>query len=309
MRILLAGAMGQLGLALTRELLEKKHDFDMKLLLTVENWGQWNSFYERLSKKGLLDERVDIHIMDVTDENSVSTVCGGFYPDIIINATAFTAVDRAENEEGRELSHAINVEGVRYLAKAAKRMEAKLVHISTDYVFDGKKGEAYIEEDEPKPLNVYGKTKAEGEKEVEKLCEKYFIIRTSWLYGEGKNFVRTMLALAETKKELRVVDNQYGVPTAAKELARLIVYLIQTEKYGIWHGANEGSTNWYEFACEIMKLAGKEVEVIPVSDEEYKTEAKRPRYSVLKNKRLEEETDFRMKEWKEALKEYLEEKN
>lgn len=305
MRILIAGAMGQLGIALTRELLEKEHDFDVRLLLTVEAMEQWNRLYDRLSGRRLLKGNVDIHVMDVTDENAVRTVCESFMPEIILNATAFTAVDGAESEEGRELAEAINVKGVSYLAKMAKKLEAKLVHISTDYVFDGTKGEAYVEEDEPAPLNVYGKTKAEGEEEVRKLCEKFFIIRTSWLYGEGKNFVKTMLELADTKKELKVVENQYGAPTSAKELARLIVFLMQTEKYGIWHGANEGSTNWYGFAVEIMKMKGKEVQVIPVSDEEYKTEAKRPGYSVLWNKRLREETDFRMKDWKEALKDYL----
>ena len=304
MRILVTGAEGQLGKAVIRELLGKKQDFDFKLMLTVFNDVSWNSLYNWMQENGLSDERAEITVLDITDYYLVKSALGNFMPDTIINCVAYTAVDDCEEHE--EEARLVNETGVKNLALVAKELDASLVHISTDYVFDGNGTKPYMEEDAVSPVSAYGRTKALGEKAVCESLDKYFLIRTAWLYGEGKNFVKTMLALSEKNKTLRVVSDQIGSPTGAAELARFIIYLIGTNKYGIWHGVCDGSTSWYEFTKEIMKLSGKtEVEVLPIKSEEYKTKAKRPHYSVLSNEKLHRETEFKIKSWKEALKEYL----
>ena len=304
MRILVTGAEGQLGKAIIRELLGKKQDFDFKLMLTVLNEASWNSLYSFMQENGLSDERAEITALDITDYYLVKSALGNFMPDVVINCVAYTAVDDCEEHE--EEARLVNETGAKNLALVAKELDASLVHISTDYVFDGNGTKPYIEEDIVSPVSAYGRTKALGEKVVCESLDKYFLVRTAWLYGEGKNFVKTMLALSEKNKTLRVVSDQTGSPTSAAELARFVIYLIRTDKYGIWHGVCDGSTNWYEFTKEIMKLSGKtEIEVLPIKSEEYKTKAKRPHYSVLSNEKLHRETEFKMKSWKEALKEYL----
>ena len=304
MRILVTGAEGQLGKAVIRELLGKKQDFDFKLMLTVFNDVSWNSLYNWMQENGLSDERAEITVLDITDYYLVKSALGNFMPDTVINCVAYTAVDDCEEHE--EEARLVNETGVKNLALVAKELDASLVHISTDYVFDGNGTKPYMEEDAVSPVSAYGRTKALGEKAVCESLDKYFLIRTAWLYGEGKNFVKTMLALSEKNKTLRVVSDQTGSPTSAAELARFIIYLIRTDKYGIWHGVCDGSTSWYEFTKEIMKLSGKtEIEVLPIKSEEYKTKAKRPHYSVLSNEKLHKETEFKIKSWQEALKEYL----
>jgi len=304
MRILVTGAEGQLGKAVIRELLGKKQDFDFKLMLTVFNDVSWNSLYNWMQENGLSDGRAEITALDITDYYLVKSALGNFMPDTIINCVAYTAVDDCEEHE--EEARLVNETGVKNLALVVKELDASLVHISTDYVFDGNGTKPYIEEDAVSPVSAYGRTKALGEKTVCENLDKYFLIRTAWLYGEGKNFVRTMLALSEKNKTLHVVSDQTGSPTSAAELARFIIYLIGTDKYGTWHGVCDGSTSWYEFTKEIMKLSGKsEIEVLPIKSEEYKTKAKRPHYSVLSNEKLHRETEFKIKSWKEALKEYL----
>ena len=304
MRILVTGARGQLGKAVIRELLGKNQDFEFKLMLTVSNDASWNSLYNWMKDEGFLDARAEITALDIRDYYLVKAALSSFMPDVVINCVAYTAVDDCEDRE--EEARLVNETGVKNLALVAKEIGAVLVHISTDYVFDGNGTSPYTEDEEVTPVNAYGRTKALGERAVFENMEKYFIIRTAWLYGEGKNFVKTMISLSEKNKTLRVVSDQIGSPTSANELARFIVYLIQTDKYGIWHGVCDGSTSWYEFTKEIMKLTGKEeVEVLPIKSEEYRTKAKRPYFSVLSNKKMHNETDFKIKSWEEALKEYL----
>ena len=304
MRILVTGARGQLGKAVIRELLGENQDFDFKLMLTVSNDASWNSLYNWMKDEGFLDARAEITALDIRDYYLVKAALSSFMPDVVINCVAYTAVDDCEYHE--EEARLVNETGVKNLALASKEIGAVLVHISTDYVFDGNGTSPYTEDEEVNPVNAYGRTKALGERAVFENMEKYFIIRTAWLYGEGKNFVKTMISLSEKNKTLRVVSDQIGSPTSANELARFIVYLIQTDKYGIWHGVCDGSTSWYEFTKEIMKLTGKEeVEVLSIKSEEYQTKAKRPYFSVLSNKKMHNETDFKIKSWEEALKEYL----
>ena len=304
MRILVTGAKGQLGIAVMRELLGKKQDFDFRLMLTVSNDVSWNSLYNLMKEDGLLDERAEITTLDIRDYYALKASLHSFLPDVIINCSAFTAVHNCEDHE--EEARAVNETGVKNLALVAKEIDAVLVHISTDYVFDGSGAVPYTEGDMPNPVSAYGRSKAFGEKAVTDTLDRYFIIRTAWLYGEGKNFVKTMISLSEKNKTLRVVSDQIGSPTSAAELARFIIYLIQTDKYGIWHGVCDGSTSWYELTKEIMRLMGREeVEVLPITTEEYPTKAKRPHFSVLSNEKLHNETDFKIKSWKEALKEYI----
>ena len=304
MRILVTGAKGQLGIAVMRELLGKKQDFDFRLMLTVSNDASWNSLYNLMKEDGLLDERAEITTLDIRDYYALKASLHSFLPDVVINCSAFTAVDNCEDHE--EEARAVNETGVKNLALVAKEIDAVLVHISTDYVFDGCGTRPYKEEDRLNPVSAYGRSKALGEKAVTDTLDRYFIIRTAWLYGEGKNFVKTMISLSEKNKTLRVVSDQIGSPTSAAELARFIVYLIRTDKYGIWHGVCDGSTSWYELTKEIMRLMGREeVEVLPITTEEYPTKAKRPHFSVLSNEKLHNETDFKIKSWKEALKEYI----
>ena len=284
-RILITGAQGQLGSALTKLLMNNK-------MHTV--------YYT--SRTASEDGR--IKILDITDKDKVNDIIHEIKPDIIINCAAMTAVDLCESEQ--EMAYQINALGPKHLALAAEKMGAKLIHISTDYVFDGESSRPYIESDQPTPLSVYGKTKLAGEEFVQQYCSRYFILRTAWVYGEGKNFVKTMLRLADSGKAIRVVSDQFGTPTSALELARAILFLINTESYGIYHATCEGTCSWYEFAKRIFKEAGKEIEVEPIPTWEYPTPAKRPKYSVLDNKALREKHGYYMKDWKEAFHEYME---
>ncbi|WP_343208375.1 dTDP-4-dehydrorhamnose reductase [Anaerolentibacter hominis] len=285
-RILIAGAGGQLGLALAAVLGE---DPANELLL----YGP--------------ADMDSIKPLDVRDKDAVSREVRRVQPDVIINGAAFTAVDLCESME--EEAYAVNAEGACNLAAAAAENGCVLVHISTDYVFDGTAKEPYTEDSVPNPVSAYGRTKLAGEKAVMESGADYFLIRTAWLYGEGKNFVRTMLRLSETNPEVRVVADQYGSPTSALELARMIAFLIQTDEYGLYHGTCEGVTTWYEFAEEIFRLAGKDTKVIPITSDQFPSAAKRPAYSVLENKRLNERFAYRMSSWQDALAQYMEHEN
>ncbi len=285
-RIMITGASGQLGLALYRVL---KGNEEYQLYLT-----------DALSS---VDQTVEV--LDITKEEAVNGYVSRINPDIIINCAALTAVDLCESEQDK--AYSINALGPKHLAAAADKACAKLVHISTDYVFDGRASEPYTEASPVNPISVYGKTKRAGEEFVRELCKKYYILRTAWVYGEGKNFVKTMLRLSENNSKIRVVADQFGTPTSALELARAIIFLMETESYGTYHATCEGSTNWYEFAVMIFKEAGKSVEVEPITSEQYPTPAARPMYSILDNKAFRERHGYYMKDWKEAFREYAQE--
>lgn len=247
----------------------------------------------------------DIDDLDISDHAQVMGFVRDLQPDVIMNCAAYTAVDACE--QAWDLVYRINAIGPRNLAIAAHAVGAKLMHISTDYVFEGNATEPYTEFDAVHPVSAYGKTKLEGERFVQQFADRYFILRTAWLYGEGKNFARTMLALSENHDEVRVVDDQYGSPTSTTELAKVMHLLEPTDNYGLFHATCEGSCSWADFAEEVFRLAGKPTRVIRVTTEEYGSPTKRPAYSVLDNYMLRLTTDYRMADWKDALRAYLEE--
>lgn len=245
----------------------------------------------------------DRQILDVADYAWVETKVKEVKPDIVINAAGFTNVEKAEDNP--EEAFRVNALGAQNLAFACKNVQAKLVHISTDYVFDGLKSVPYEEFDIPNPLSVYGKSKLWGERLVEQVGGKHFIIRTSWLYGDGHNFVRTMLHLARQQEQLSVVADQYGTPTYTKDLVWVIEKLMHTNFYGIYHASNNGSCSWFDFARTIFALGGKTTQVNSISTAEYPLKAVRPKYSVMENKLLKLRNLDIMRPWEEALKDFV----
>ena len=242
--------------------------------------------------------------LDIRNEDEVIGFISEKSPDFVINAAAFTAVDDCETNF--EEAYAVNALGPRNLAIACNKMDIPLVHISTDYVFDGSKRTPLLESDKLGPQSAYGKTKLEGEKFIQENMEKYFILRTAWLYGlHGKNFVNTMLDLAESHDEITVVDDQIGSPTYSLDLAVAITNLLHSDKYGIYHVTNEGECSWYDFSKLIFELSNIDVNVIPVSTEEFPRPAPRPHYSVLNNKKWNASGFVPMRDYKEALGAYL----
>ncbi len=245
----------------------------------------------------------DVAELDITDNEAVIKFVKEKAPYAIINCAAHTAVDRCEDEE--DLAYKINALGPRNLSIAAAEVGCKMVHISTDYVFAGDATKPYTEFDTPAPVSAYGRTKLAGENFVKEFADKHFIIRTAWLYGDGKNFVKTMLKLAEDRDEVGVVCDQVGSPTSAMELARAIDALVFTEEYGTYHGTCEGVCSWADFAEEIFKLAGKNTKVNHLTTDQYPTKAKRPAYSVLDNYMLRLTGRYTFADWHDALKEYM----
>ena len=243
----------------------------------------------------------DVEDLDLTDFALTAQKITNLKPELIINAAAYTAVDDAETN--REIAMKVNGEVVGNLAKIAKKLATPIVHYSTDYVFNGENEDGY-REDETKiaPLNVYGESKALGEKLLQENTDQFYLIRISWLYGKnGKNFVKTMLKLGKEKKELNVVNDQIGSPTYTKDVALKTKEIIENKlPYGIYHSANSGKTSWYDFAKKIFELAGIKIKLNPISTSEYPTPAKRPHYSILLNTKLKP-----LRKWEEALAEYL----
>ena len=278
----------------------------MKVLVTGVKGQLGYDVVNELTKRGHVAIGTDIEEMDITDANSVETVIKESAPDAVIHCAAYTAVDAAEDNV--ELCRKINAEGTQNIANVCKELDIKMTYISTDYVFDGQGERAWEPEDERMPLNVYGQTKYEGELAVQNTLEKYFIVRIAWVFGvNGKNFIKTMLNLGKTRDSLTVVNDQFGSPTYTYDLAKLLVDMIETEKYGIYHATNEGMCNWYEFACEIFMQAGMNVKVSPVSAAEYPAKAKRPSNSRMSKEKLTENGFEKLPTWQDALSRYLKE--
>ncbi len=281
-KIMLTGCNGQLGRALQKLY---SNDGSVSLILT------------------------DTSELDITDNGRVLEFVRETKPDTIINCAAFTAVDACESDF--DTAFKVNAIGPKNLAIAATDTGAKLLHISTDYVFDGKGTSPYREYDAVCPNSAYGKTKLSGEQFVKDFSDKYFILRTAWLYGDGKNFARTMLSLSETHDEVSVVCDQIGTPTSADELAKAVAFVEKTENYGLYHATCEGVCSWADFAAMVFKLAGKQTKVNYISTADYKKmnpkTADRPAYSVLDNYMLHTDLNYYFSDWEEAAKSYIQE--
>ena len=244
--------------------------------------------------------------IDITDYEYTLEVLTQIKPEIIINCAAYTAVDQAEQDI--EMAFKVNALGVKHLAQSADKLHSHLVHYSTDYVFPGANANGYVEDAETSPINQYGASKLQGEQELANILapQQYIIMRTAWLYGNrGKNFVRTMLTLADTMNVVKVVNDQIGSPTHTKDLVQWTTDLLQLSAYGTFHSVNSGNCSWYDFAKEIFRLAGKKVELVAVPSHEFPTPAKRPAFSILINKKLENTLNYPITNWPAALSEYL----
>lgn len=251
--------------------------------------------------------------LDITDTEEVNRVISGLEADVVIHCAAWTAVDMAEDDDKVELVRNVNAHGTENIAKACKNIDAKMIYISTDYVFDGQGTTPWSPDcKDYKPLNVYGQTKLEGELAVSSILDKYFIVRIAWVFGlNGKNFIKTMINVGKSHDEVRVVNDQIGTPTYTLDLSRLLVDMIKTEKYGYYHVTNEGGyISWYDFTKEIYKQYGLDAKVIPVTTEEYGlSKAKRPFNSRLDKSKLIENGFKPLPTWQDALRRYLEEAN
>ena len=275
----------------------------MKVLVTGVNGQLGHDIVEECQKRNIEAIGVDVKEMDITDAHQVDEVITETKPDAIIHCAAWTAVDKAEDEV--EQCRKVNRDGTKHIVDVCEKLDLPLMYFSTDYVFDGQGEEPWHEYDERHPLNVYGKTKYEGELEVERL-KKHFIIRISWVFGiNGGNFIKTMLRLGKERKEVSVVNDQIGSPTYTYDLARLCVDMIQTKEYGTYHATNEGICSWYEFACEIFKQAKMDVIVHPVDSTQFPTRAVRPKNSRMNQTELDKHGFTRLPSWQDALERYL----
>jgi dTDP-4-dehydrorhamnose reductase len=241
---------------------------------------------------------------DIADINSTHKFIKEHKPDIVIHCAAYTKVD--DCEKNIDLAYKINAVGTGNIASICSNIGARMVYISTDYVFDGTKNEPYNEFDIPNPLSTYGKSKLAGENIVREILDKHYIIRTSWLYGiNGNNFVKTMLKLAKGRDVIRVVNDQHGSPTYTRDLAEGLYFLVKTNAYGTYHMTNSGETTWFDFAKRIFNIAGLNINVVPTTTEEYNAPALRPKYSVLDNYLLRLRFDYRLRNWEEALDDFM----
>ena len=276
----------------------------MKVFVTGVKGQLGYDVVKELESRGMEAVGVDIDEMDITDADSVDKVIKTAAPDAVIHCAAYTAVDAAEDNE--ELCRKVNADGPKNIAKVCKELDIKMIQISTDYVFNGQGERPWEPDDEADPQSVYGQTKYEGELAVKELLDKYFIVRIAWVFGvNGKNFVKTMLNLAKTRDTLTVVNDQFGSPTYTEDLAKLLVDMVQSDKYGTYHATNEGICSWYEFACAIFKEAGIEMTVLPVSSAEYAAKAKRPANSRMSKEKLTENGFEKLPTWQDALKRYI----
>ena len=305
MKILVTGVGGQLGHDVVNEAIARGHETTGSDI--AENYSG--------IQDGSAIETAPYVQLDITDRKAVQQAADTIRPDVIIHCAAWTAVDAAEDEENREKVHAINAQGTRYIAQAAKSVDAKMLYLSTDYIFDGK-GERPWEPDDTSyaPLNYYGQTKLEGEQAVREELKKYFIVRIAWVFGlNGKNFIKTMINVGKTHDMVRVVNDQIGTPTYTRDLARLLVDMIETEKYGCYHATNSETEpgayiSWYDFCAEFYRQYGLRTQVIPVTTEQYGlSRAARPRNSRLDKSKLIKMGFKPLPDWKDAVKRYLEE--
>ncbi len=279
----------------------------MKVLVTGVKGQLGYDVMKELEKRGHVGIGTDVDNMDITNADEVRKVITEAAPDAVVHCAAYTAVDAAE--ENVDLCRRINAEGTANIANVCKESDCKMIYISTDYVFDGEGTHFRKPDDERHPLNVYGQTKYEGELAVETILEKYYIVRIAWVFGvNGKNFIKTMLNLGKTRDHLTVVCDQIGSPTYTFDLAKLLVDMAETDKYGRYHATNEGLCSWYEFACEIFKQAGFDhVTVSPVTADQYPAKAKRPSNSRMDKEKLTENGFDRLPTWQDALSRYLKE--
>lgn len=274
----------------------------MKIFLTGAEGQLGRELQRRLQGSDFL--ATDVKELDITDATAVANMIGKYRPDVVIHGAAFTQVDAAE--EKVDLAYKVNAIGTQNIAMACRSVAAAMVYISTDYVFDGKLGRAYTEVDQTNPLSVYGKSKLMGEVLARQATDKLFVLRTAWLYGDGPNFVRTMLKLGQEKEELQVVNDQHGCPTGTVDLAEAALRFAQTGRYGTYHAVNTGSATWYEFARKIFELAGNDrVCVKPVTTAEFVRPAPRPAYSPMDTRLLSLALGWQMRPWQEVLAEYI----
>lgn len=279
MKVLVTGVGGQLGHDVVRELEQRGHE--------VTGVGREE--------------------MDITDAEKVRKIIRDCVPDAVIHCSAYTAVDRAEDEADQ--CRKVNVEGTKNIAEICAELDCKMIYISTDFVFSGEGERPWETDDAAGPISVYGRTKYEGEDEVKSRLDKFFIVRISWVFGKnGNNFVKTMLRIGKENGAVKVVDDQIGSPTYTRDMAVLLADMVQTEKYGVYHASNEGFCSWYDFAKEIFRLAGMDdVSVMPITSDQFPAKAKRPFNSRMSKEKLVKEGFNKLPSWQDALKRYLQE--
>ena len=276
----------------------------MKVLVTGVKGQLGYDVVKDLKKRGHEPIGVDREEMDLMNNDAIREFIMNTRPEAIIHCAAYTAVDKAEEEV--EVCYQVNAEATKVIAECAKELDITLIYISTDYVFDGTKEGEYVETDVPNPINVYGASKLLGEQYVQQLLEKYYIVRISWVFGEnGNNFIKTMRRLGSERDELNIIHDQVGSPTYTADLAPLLVDMMETNKYGIYHATNEGTCSWFEFANEIFKQSNIEVKTNPITTDQYPTAAKRPMNSRMSKDKLTEFGFALLPSWEEALNNYL----
>ena len=276
----------------------------IKILVTGGN-GQLAQCLKDVIKhhKNLVVDFQDLPDLDITNSSQLQSFFFKNEFDYCINCAAYTAVDLAEEQSS--LAYAVNAEGPKNLAEVCQKHQTTLIHVSTDFVFNGQKQTPYLETDTPNPLGVYGASKLQGERNIQEFMEAYFIVRTSWLYSKyGNNFMKTMLKLSETREDISIVSDQFGSPTYAGDLAEVLIKIVlsSSTNYGVYQYSNSGAISWYDFALEIFKHFGKTIEVKPIKTKDYPTAAKRPKYSVLETTKIEKEFNIRTRFWKLSLK-------
>lgn len=301
MKVLVTGVAGQLGHDVMNELAKRGYDG-----IGTDIADSYSGVQDNTAIVGMPYVRLDI-----TNAQSVEKTIKEIKPDVVVHCAAWTAVNAAEDEENRDKVFAVNVEGTKNIARICKEIDAKMVYTSTDYVFDGQGTEPWKPDcKEYAPLNIYGQSKLDGEFAVSEILNKYFIVRIAWVFGtNGNNFIKTMLKVGKKFDTIRVVNDQIGTPTYTYDLARLLVDMIETDKYGYYHATNEGGyISWYDFACEIFRQAGYSTNVNPVTTKEYGiSKAKRPFNSRLDKTKLVENGFTPLPDWQDALKRYLDE--